>query len=37
LLAKAREATGLGIITEVMDTADLEKDMQTVAKFLNLR
>ncbi|MEH2458904.1 3-deoxy-7-phosphoheptulonate synthase [Nostoc sp.] len=25
LLAKAREATGLGIITEVMDTADLEK------------
>ncbi len=25
LLAKAREVTGLGIITEVMDTADLEK------------
>ncbi len=25
LLAAAREATGLGIITEVMDTADLEK------------
>ncbi len=25
LLAKAREATGLGIITEVMDTADVEK------------
>jgi 3-deoxy-7-phosphoheptulonate synthase len=25
LLVKAREATGLGIITEVMDTADLEK------------
>ena len=25
LLAKAREATGLGIITEVMDTADLDK------------
>ncbi|MGL5808091.1 MAG: 3-deoxy-7-phosphoheptulonate synthase [Xenococcaceae cyanobacterium] len=25
LLAKAREATGLGIVTEVMDTADLEK------------
>jgi 3-deoxy-7-phosphoheptulonate synthase len=25
LLAKAREATGLGIITEVMDTADLQK------------
>jgi 3-deoxy-7-phosphoheptulonate synthase len=25
LLATAREATGLGIITEVMDTADLEK------------
>ncbi|MBD1903919.1 3-deoxy-7-phosphoheptulonate synthase [Funiculus sociatus GB2-A5] len=25
LLGKAREATGLGIITEVMDTADLEK------------
>ncbi|NES81363.1 MAG: 3-deoxy-7-phosphoheptulonate synthase [Moorea sp. SIO2B7] len=25
LLAKAREETGLGIITEVMDTADLEK------------
>ncbi|MEM9925297.1 MAG: 3-deoxy-7-phosphoheptulonate synthase [Cyanobacteria bacterium P01_D01_bin.50] len=25
LLAKAREATGLGIITEVMDTSDLDK------------
>jgi 3-deoxy-7-phosphoheptulonate synthase len=25
LLAKAREVTGLGIITEVMDTADIEK------------
>ena len=25
LLAKAREATGLGIITEVMDTADVDK------------
>lgn len=25
LLAKAREATGLGIMTEVMDTADVEK------------
>lgn len=25
LLALAREATGLGIITEVMDTADLDK------------
>lgn len=25
LLAKAREATGLGIVTEVMDTADLKK------------
>lgn len=25
LLAKAREATGLGIVTEVMDTADLQK------------
>lgn len=25
LLAKAREATGLGIVTEVMDTADIEK------------
>ena len=25
LLAKAREATGLGIITEIMDTADLDK------------
>jgi len=25
LLAKAREATGLGIITEVMDTVDIEK------------
>ena len=25
LLAKAREASGLGIITEVMDSADLEK------------
>lgn len=25
LLAAAREATGLGIITEVMDTADLDK------------
>lgn len=28
LLAKARETTGLGIITEVMDTADLEKVAQ---------
>jgi 3-deoxy-7-phosphoheptulonate synthase len=28
LLAKAREATGLGIVTEVMDTADLEKVAQ---------
>lgn len=25
LLAAAREASGLGIITEVMDTADVEK------------
>ncbi|WP_414588602.1 3-deoxy-7-phosphoheptulonate synthase [Scytonema sp. PCC 10023] len=28
LLAAAREATGLGIVTEVMDTADLEKVAQ---------
>lgn len=28
LLAKAREASGLGIITEVMDTADVEKIAQ---------
>ncbi len=28
LLARAREATGLGIITEVMDTADLDKVAQ---------
>jgi 3-deoxy-7-phosphoheptulonate synthase len=32
LLAAAREATGLGIITEVMDTADLEK----VAEFADI-
>ena len=28
LLARARDATGLGIVTEVMDTADLEKVAQ---------
>lgn len=32
LLAKAREATGLGIITEVMDAADLE----TIAEFADI-
>lgn len=32
LLAKAREATGLGIITEVMDAADLE----TIAQFADI-
>lgn len=35
LLAAAREATGLGIITEVMDTADLEK-IGTVADVIQV-
>lgn len=35
LLAKAREATGLGIITEVMDTADVEK-VAAVADILQI-
>mgnify|MGYP000656997385 CR=1 FL=1 len=35
LLAKAREATGLGIITEVMDTADVDK-IGTVADVLQV-
>ncbi|WP_414588683.1 3-deoxy-7-phosphoheptulonate synthase [Scytonema sp. PCC 10023] len=35
LLALAREATGLGIITEVMDTADLEK-VASVADVLQI-
>lgn len=35
LLAAAREATGLGIITEVMDTADLEK-VATVADIVQV-
>ncbi|MEC4813182.1 MAG: 3-deoxy-7-phosphoheptulonate synthase [Scytonema sp. PMC 1069.18] len=35
LLAKAREATGLGIITEVMDTADIEK-VASVADVLQI-
>ncbi|MDJ0596677.1 MAG: 3-deoxy-7-phosphoheptulonate synthase [Pleurocapsa sp. MO_226.B13] len=35
LLAKAREATGLGIITEVMDTADVEQ-VTAVADILQI-
>lgn len=35
LLAKAREVTGLGIITEVMDTADLDK-VASVADVLQI-
>lgn len=35
LLAKAREVTGLGIITEVMDTADVEK-IASVADILQV-